>query len=295
MIRREDFNISTLPLFKKYYQLAKPGIVYGNAIPTIAGFFLAAKGQFSSGLFFSTLIGISLVIASACVCNNYIDRKIDAKMERTKKRALVTKEIPVRNAVIYGLLLGILGFLLLLLYTNLLTAFIAFIGFFFYVVMYSIWKRRSMYGTIVGSISGAVPPVVGYTAVSNHFDIGALLLFMMLVFWQMPHFYAIAIFRLKDYAEAAIPVLPVKKGIFITKIHMLLYIIAFVLTTLLLTVFGYTGYIYFAIAAVLGFGWVLLSILGFKTANTKLWARRMFLFSLMILIVLCIMLSLDVS
>ena len=198
----------TTPL-KDYYYLIKPGIIYGNAINTAAGFFLAAKGNIDFLLLLKTLGGSSLIIASACVFNNYIDRDIDSKMTRTKNRTLVRGAVPDPIALLYGSLLGVIGFGVLIIYTNVLTVLVGATGMFFYVVMYSIWKRRSPYGTLVGSISGAVPPVAGYSAVTNSLDVGALILFLVLVFWQMPHFYAIAIRRREEYKEAGIPVLPV--------------------------------------------------------------------------------------
>ena len=280
-------------MIKTYFQLTKPGIIFGNVITAAAGFFLASKGDVNWWLFLAAIAGLSFVIASACVSNNYIDREIDEKMARTKKRALVKKSILARNAIIFGVVLGLTGFLVLIVYTNLLTAFIAFIGFFFYVVMYSIWKRRSEYGTIVGSVSGAVPPVVGYCAVTNRFDVGALLLFVILVLWQMPHFYAIAIYRLDDYAAAGLPVLPVKEGIFTAKIYMLFYIVAFIAAALLLSAFGYTGYAYLVAISLLGFMWLGMCIKGFKTGNAKRWARGMFVFSLVIIMLLSLMLSVE--
>jgi protoheme IX farnesyltransferase len=276
---------------KNYYYLTKPGIIYGNLIAVIAGFFLASKGYFNPLLFLATLLGIGLVIGSGCVFNNYIDREIDEKMDRTKKRALVTKKIPVKNALIFGTILGLLGFDLLYFLANPLTAFIAFVGFFFYVVMYSIWKRKSSFGTIVGSISGAVPPVVGYTAVTNNFDIAAFLLFLILVIWQMPHFYAIAIFRIKDYAEAKIPVLPITKGVKHTKIQMLFYIAALICIAPLLTVFGYTGYLYLVVMLLVTCIWLFKAVKGFKTTDNTLWARNLFKFSLIVLLTFCVVVS----
>src|SRR5260221_4137934 len=280
-------------LIKTYYQLTKPGIIYGNAITTIAGFFLASKGHIHFGLFVATLLGISLVIASACVFNNYIDRDIDDKMERTKNRALVKKLVPIRNAILFATILGLVGIIILILYTNLLTVGVALVGMFFYLVLYSISKRRSIYGTIVGSISGAMPIVGGYTAVSNRFDSGAFILFLILVAWQMPHFYAIALYRLGDYTNASIPVLPVRKGIFVTKIHIVLYILAFLVASLSLSIFGLTGYIYFVVAALLGLLWLIFGIQGFMVKDTRPWARKMFVFSLITIIVLCIAMSLN--
>jgi protoheme IX farnesyltransferase len=280
-------------MFKSYYGLTKPGIIYGNIITCIAGFLLASKWNVNIYLLPETVVGLSLVIASGCVFNNYIDRKIDKKMERTKRRAIVTGEISGRNALVFASILGIAGLLVLLL-TNLLTTLIAFVGFFFYVVMYSMAKRGSQYGVLVGSISGAVPPVVGYVAVANRFDIGALLLFAILTVWQMPHFYAISIYKMQEYKAAGIPVLPLMKGIFQTKLQMLIYIILFIVSCLLLFALGYTGKLYLVIVLILGISWLLFSLRGFKTVNNNKWARKMFVFSLVNLLVLCIMISIDV-
>lgn len=175
-------------MIKTYYELTKPGIIFGNAVTTTAGFLLASKGDIDWWLFFATLIGLSLIIASACVFNNYIDREIDQKMTRTKNRALAKGLIPVQRAITFAICLGLIGVAFLDLYTNPLTLLVALTGFFVYVVVYGICKRRSVYGTLVGSIAGGVPPVVGYCAVSNQFDTGALLLFTTVALWQMPHF-----------------------------------------------------------------------------------------------------------
>lgn len=278
-------------IVKAYYRLTKPGIVYGNAVNAAAGFFFASRFHSNLLLFFSMLFGISISIASSCVFNNYIDRGIDAKMERTKKRALVTKSIPAKNALIFGTVLGIIGGSLLIFGTNILTAFITFIGFVFYIILYGVGKRKSVHGTLIGAVSGAVPPVVGYTAVTNRFDLGSLLLFIILVSWQMPHFYAIAIYRLKDYASAGIPVLPVKKGLLNTKIQIVLYTTLFLVATSLLTVFKYTGYIYLSVTLLMGLAWLFIGIQGFWTKDTDKWARKMFFFSLIITIVFAIMIS----
>lgn len=280
-------------MIRTYYLLTKPGIIMGNAITTVSGFALASQGHFNIWLFIVTLIGLPAVIASACVFNNYIDRHADAKMARTKNRALVKGLISGKNAIVFAIVLGLFGITVLALYTNLLAASIAALGFFVYVVFYSISKYHSIYGTLVGSISGAVPPVVGYCAVSNRFDAGAFLLFMILVLWQMPHFYSIAMYRFKDYAAASIPVLPVIKGIPVTKIHMVLYIIAFIIATVLLTVLGYTGYAFLIIAIFLGSVWLWLCIKGFKAEDDVRWGRKMFVYSLVLITALCFMISVD--
>lgn len=277
-------------MIKAYYLLTKPGIVYSNALTAIAGFFLAAKGEFDLGLFLPMLFGISFVIASACVFNNYIDKDIDSKMARTQKRALVVKEILEFYAIVYATILGFIGFFLLLCFTNFLTTVIAFIGFFFYVIVYTFSKRQTVHGTVIGSISGAVPPVVGYCSVTNNFDLAAFLLFLILVIWQMPHFYAIAIFRSDDYKAASIPVLPVKKGLTQTKIQILIYSILFLIAADMLTFFQYTGYTYLTVMTLLGVSWIVLIIQGFKTKNINRWARKFFFFSLVIIVVFSLLL-----
>ena len=280
-------------MIKTYYQLTKPGIIFGNAITAIGGYALASKGNINLSLLLITLIGLSFIIASACVCNNYKDQEIDAKMHRTKNRALVKGVISSKNALIFASILMVLGILTLALWTNLLTLFMALTGFFLYVVVYSNWKYRSIHGTLIGSLSGGIPPVVGYCAVQNQLNGGALLLFSIVALWQMPHFFAIAIYRLQDYVSASIPVYPAKKGIPITKIQMLIYTIAFSLSTIMLTLFHYTGYTYLAVIVPLDLAWLYLCIQGFKSKNTIKWAREMFIFSLIIILVLSFMMGID--
>jgi len=280
--------------FKDYYDLAKPGLVYGNIVTVVAGFLLGVRVSSASvngAVLAATIAGIFLVMASGCVFNNYIDRDIDARMARTKDRALVTGRVSGRAALVYGAALGVAGFGILLFYTNLAAAGAALVGFFFYVVMYSLWwKRRSPFGTVVGSVAGAVPPVVGYAAAAGRIDLAAALLFLIMVLWQMPHFYAIGIRRFGDYAAAGVPILPVAKGIPATKTRMLLYIIAFTVAAPLLTAFGYLGAWYAVTALILGAAWLALCLRGFRAAAgaaaDALWARRMFFFSLFVMVAL---------
>ncbi len=173
----------------------------------IGGFLLASKGSIDYPLFIYTLVGVSLVVASGCVFNNYIDRDIDRKMERTKNRVLVKGLISPAVSLVYATLLGIAGFMLLWFGANPLACWLGVMGFVVYVGVYSLYmKRHSVYGTLIGSLSGAAPPVIGYCAVTGEFDSGAAILLAIFSLWQMPHSYAIAIFRFKDYQAANIPV-----------------------------------------------------------------------------------------
>ncbi|EKT54336.1 heme o synthase [Providencia burhodogranariea] len=282
-------------MFKQYLQVTKPGIIFGNLISVIGGFLLASKGTIDYPLFIATLLGVSLVVASGCVFNNYIDRDIDRIMERTKNRPLVKGLIDPKVSLIYATALGIAGMLLLLVAANALAMLLAVIGFIVYVGVYSLYmKRKSVYGTLIGSLSGAAPPVIGYCAVTNEFDTGALILLLIFSLWQMPHSYAIAIFRFKDYKAANIPVLPVIKGISVAKTHIFLYILAFMVATLMLTISGYAGYKYLIVGAAVSLWWLGMAISGFKTENDdRVWARKLFVFSIIAITSLSIMMSVD--
>ena len=277
-----------------YYALAKPGIIYGNALSAIAGFFLASKSHIHPAVFLAMLFGLSAVIAASCIINNYLDRDIDLQMERTKNRALALRIIPSVHAFLFAGALYVIGFSLLIFYTTITAALAALTGVIFYVILYSICKRRSVFGTLVGSVAGAVPPVVGYTAVSGRFDMGALLLFLILVFWQMPHFYAIAIRRLHDYTRAGLPVWPVKNGVQATKIQITIFIVGFIGATLSLTLAGYTGLTYFFILLAAGVVWLYKAIEGFRTPSNTSWAKSVFFTSLVVLLIFCVTVSLNV-
>lgn len=278
-----------------YYLLTKPGIIFGNLLTVAAGFLLASKGRIDLGLFLATLIGLIFIIASACVFNNFIDCEIDKKMERTKKRALPAGLISGQNAIVFAVLLGIIGNAALYFYTNLLALMVADVGFLVYVLLYSFVKCRTIYATAIGSLAGAIPPVVGYCAVSGRLDMGAFILFAILVLWQMPHFFSIAAYRLDDYTSAALPVLPVQKGMFRTKVHMTIYIAAFIIAAALLTLFNYTGYSYLAATTCLGLAWLALCLKGFSCNSDRLWGRGMFRFSLAVIAVFCLMIPLNIA
>ncbi|MBI2811728.1 MAG: protoheme IX farnesyltransferase [Candidatus Melainabacteria bacterium] len=271
-----------------FLSLIKPRIIMGNAITAAGGFALASRGLFDFGLFVAMLAGLSLIIASACVFNNYIDSDADIMMARTQHRPLATGAVSTQVAILYAVLLLALGILALALFTNLLTTCIALFGFLSYVLLYSLSKYHTVHATLIGSIAGAIPPVAGYCAVSERLDLGALLLFMMIALWQMPHFYAIAIYKRKEYAAASIPVLPVAKGIPATKVQMVLYTAAFAVSSVMLTVCGYTGYAYLIVASILGSYWLWQAIRGLTCTDDVLWARKMFRSSLIIVTALCI-------
>lgn len=254
----------------------------------VAGFLLASSlaHSFRIGLFAATLGGISLVIASGCVINNYIDRGIDTKMARTRWRKKMLEQIGPVQTIIYGVVLGVAGFWLLLAFVNRLTALVGAVGLFFYLVMYGVWKRRSPFGTVVGSVSGSMPIVGGYTAVSGRLDTAALVLFLAMTLWQMPHFYAIAMYRYEDYRKAGLPVLPVMRGNRAAKVQIMAYAAAFTVVAAMLSLLGYTGYVYLVIMVGVGLLWLWKGFRGFKAADDSKWGRSMFMFSLVVLMTL---------
>lgn len=279
---------------KTYYSLTKPGVLYGNALTAAAGFLLASRGNIDVWLFLALSVGTTLIIASACVLNNYLDQDIDKKMARTKQRALVRGDIPGKNAVIFSIILGVVGLLILTLFTNPLVVAIGVIGFVDYVLLYGMLsKRLSIHGTLVGSISGAAPILAGYCAVTGVLDVGALIVFAILFLWQMPEFYSIAIYRHDEYKAAKIPVMSVVKGMKSTKIQIFLYTIAFVVATILLATFGYASDTYLVVMTALGLYWLWLGAKGFRTSDDDQWARKMFKFSLIVLLVFCGLISVD--
>jgi len=281
-------------MIKKYLFVIKPGIVFGNLISAAGGFLLASRGRIHIMDLLSIVTGISLVVASGCVFNNCIDRNMDRKMSRTRNRILAQRQMSPRAAVLYASLLCMTGISLLWAVANLRALAVVLAGFVVYVGLYSLYlKRNSAYGSLIGSLAGAAPPLAGYCAVSNRFDMEALILLSIFILWQMPHCYSIAIFRFQDYVAASIPVLPVKRGIPAAKKHIIGYIPVFMAASLMLTLGGYTGYTYLVVVAVLGLSWLYMAWSGYKTSDDRLWAKKMLVFSILNIFTLTVMMSID--
>lgn len=279
---------------KAYYELTKPGVLYGNTISAVAGFLFASHGAIDWLLFGSVFVGTLLVIASACALNNYLDQDIDAKMERTKKRAFLIQTVGPRGALIFSIILGLTGFAILAAFTNWLVVLVEIIGYIDYVVLYGMLsKRRSVHGTLVGSISGAAPILAGYVAATGSLDVGGLLVFLIIFVWQMPEFYSISIYRRKEYATAGVPVISVVRGIRRATQEIFIYTALFVLFSILLGITGYASTTYTLIMVGAGAYWLLLGAKGFRAKDSEAWSRRMFKFSLIILLLFCGLISVD--
>ena len=215
-------------VMRAYYELAKPGIVYGNVLVAAAGFLYAAAGHPNWLLFLYTLVGLALVIASACTFNNYFDIGIDKKMARTANRPLVSGSISGKNALAYGTFLGVAGASLLFFLTTLPAFAAALLGWVIYVAVYTPLKHITPQALWVGAIAGATPPVVGYAAVTGSIDSVACWFFAFLFVWQVPHFLGIAAYRYDEYAAADIPLLISKPTVHGKKIGRIVFYISLV-------------------------------------------------------------------
>ena len=277
---------------RSYLQLIKPGITLSNTISGIAGFFLAASVVgFSWTVLIGAVGGIALIIASACVMNNILDRDIDKRMKRTAKRDVASGVISIPKALSFGIALGLIGFGLLFFLTNVLTVVLGIVAYVWYVAIYGLAKRTTVYSTLIGGVAGALPPVAGYTALTGNIDIAAVLLFLILFFWQMPHFYAIAMFRQSDYASANLPVWSVKYGMKSSKLQILLFTIIFAIVFALPTFYGYTGVTYLVGSLALSAYWLFKGVSLYKKVDDIKWARQMFGVSLLVMLSMSLLIA----
>lgn len=280
--------------WRDFVNLAKPGIIFSNLITAFGGFWIAAKWDVDWKLLIYTMLGAALVMASSCVLNNYIDRDRDMKMERTRKRVLPSGKLKPSVVLGYGIILGVIGLSVLGLLVNTLAALFGVLGLFVYVWVYTVWlKRTSVWSTTIGGIAGAVPPVIGYTAVAEQVDMGALLLFLILFLWQSPHFWALGIRRVEEYRAAGYPLLPVVKGIYQTKVSMMRYVVPLVPVSMLLYLYNYVGYFYLIASAVLGLIWVGMCLSGFRAQDNEKWAKKVFMYSINYLTLLFLVMVID--
>jgi protoheme IX farnesyltransferase len=241
------------PLWKDYLSLTKPGVISLLIFTTLAGMFITPAGVPSLSLIFWTMLGGWLMPAGAQSINCYFDRDIDVKMGRTSRRPLPSGRIPAWHAQTLGIGLGVLAFAILAVFVNPLTAWVALAGYIYYAVIYTmILKRHSVHNIVIGGGAGAIPPLVGWAAVTGSLTWASLLLFAIIFFWTPPHFWALALIRRKDYANAGVPMLPVVAGDEETKRQILLYTLITVGTSLLLVPVQMMGLAYLVMALALG-------------------------------------------
>ncbi|WP_239618689.1 heme o synthase [Cohnella mopanensis] len=277
-------------MFKDLVALTKPRIIRLNLIAAFGGYWVASKWEWDTIFSWSLLwmlVGSALTMASACVFNNYLDRELDMKMERTRDRALPQNRMTPRFVFGYAVLLGIVGLIVLFALVNVLSGWLGLLGMFVYVVIYTMWlKRSSTWSTSIGGVSGAMPPVIGYCAVSNEIDAGAWILFALLFLWQPAHFWSLAIRRKEEYRAAGFPLLPVVKGVTRTKWQMLPYILLLIPTSILMYYYDYVG-IYFLILSVgVAAVWFIHALSGLRAKDDEKWAKADFMISINYLMIM---------
>jgi protoheme IX farnesyltransferase len=261
-----------------YVTLTKPRVQLLLLLTTVTTMYVA--GDPSAGLVALTVIGGSLSAGGAAAVNHYYDRDIDAAMRRTSTRPVPSGRVSPRAALIYGLVLATLSFVLLATTVNLLSAFLALSGFLGYVFIYTIWlKRRTPQNIVIGGAAGAVPPLVGWAAVTGGLDPAALYLFAIIFYWTPPHFWALSLLMKDEYARVGVPMMPVVRGEDETRRQILLYTGLLVVLTMLPVAFGFFGALYASGAALLGGAFLALSIRLQRRADRRS-ALRTYLFSL---------------
>ncbi|MFB5190269.1 heme o synthase [Alicyclobacillus fastidiosus] len=286
--------------FRDYMSIMKWGITIANLLAAFAGMWVASHGHPSPLALLFTLVGTALVVAGGAALNNYYDRDIDQVMDRTKhKRAVAQGKVAPGAALAIGLSMSAVGLGVLYFFIDWQAAACAFVGLFVYSYLYTVWfKRHTTLNTVLGGVSGAMPPLIGWAAGSGgSLGLGAWALFFTFFLWQPPHFLPLAMKKTEDYRAAGIPMLPVVRGFRETKRQIVIYTAAMVPVSLMLTTLHYEGWIYFVVMAVLGLIFLVQAIRGlFVPADQDLiWANKVFRFSLVYLMALCIVLVVSVS
>ncbi len=285
-------HTSTL-LWREYYELCKPRVVLLIVFTAIVGMFLATPTMVPLDVLVFGTIGIGLAAASGAALNHLVDRRIDAVMDRTRRRPLPTGRLDGRSAAIFAVVLSVISVLLLSLLVNTLTALLSFASMVGYSVVYTLYlKRATPQNIVIGGAAGAMPPVLGWTAVTGTLDPHALLLFLIIFAWTPPHFWALAIDRRHDYARAQLPMLPVTHGVEYTRLQILLYTIILCVVSVLPFVARMSGLIYLFGAVVLGGVFLYYAIQLYRTEREDL-PMKTFGYSIVYLMALFSFLLLD--
>jgi len=271
-------------MIKDWISVIKIRILASNLFCAFAGYCLASRWKFDDITLLFMMLGTTLVVASASMMNNFLDRSRDLRMERTRNRPLPSGRLNPRIVLMTGIVKGAVGFVLLFAFVNPLSAILGLIGIAVYVGIYTAWlKPTSTWSTSIGGISGAMPPMIGYCGFSNQLDSGAWLLFFFLFLWQPPHFWALGILNREEYRSAGYPLLPVVKGVHRTKLQSLPYVASLFVVSYLLFDQGYVGIVFLIVSEALLAIWFVLSIRGLITKNDDKWAKNHFRFSLYLL------------
>ena len=282
----------TRQLVSDYLTLTKPRVQSLLLLTTVSTMYVA--GDPSLGLVVLTCIGGALSAGGAGAVNHWFDRDIDARMARTADRPVPSGRVAPTSALVYGLVLQVLSFLLLSLTVNVLSALLALAGFLGYVLVYTAWLKRSTpQNIVIGGAAGAVPPLVGWSAVTGSLDSTALYLFAIVFYWTPPHFWALSLLMKDEYARVGIPMMPVVRGEVETRRQILLYTVLLAVLTMLPVLFGFFGMIYATVAGVLGVAFIAFAV-RLQRLGDRRSALRTYLYSLAHLALLFIAMVIDV-
>jgi len=282
------------PSVADFLSLCKVKVVSLIMLTAVVGMFLATPDLPPWHLVVLGSIGIALASMSAATFNHVIDHKIDEEMSRTENRPLPEGKMSTQTALIFGIIIGVIGIATLAIGVNILTAVLTLFALIGYAVFYTLYlKRATPQNIVIGGAAGAAPPLLGWTAITNSVDPGALLLFLIIFIWTPPHFWALAIHRRKEYAKVNIPMLPVTHGDHFTRIQILLYTILLVIITILPYLTGMSGLIYLIGALILGAGFLYYAIRLLKSPDDKKLPMQTFGYSINYLMILFVILLVD--
>jgi len=296
--KEEEIEESEIPIYNKQrikdlLSLTKPIVVLLLLFTTYAGMVIGAREIPSIGITFWTMLGGALAAGGSGAVNQYIDRFVDQKMTRTAKRPIASGRMTSAEGLAFGVSLLFIAFFLMAGFVNLLAALLSLAGMIYYVLLYSIFlKTTTIQNIVIGGGAGAIPPLVGWAASTGGLDAGAWYLFLIIFMWTPPHFWALALVRTKDYANAGIPMLPVVKGELVTRQQIFIYTILLAITTIMMYVLDLAGVVYLVLAILLGIWLILTAWKVLKKGGNKI-AWKMYRYSSMYLAFLFLALMVD--
>jgi len=271
--------------FSVYVTLTKPRIQIMLVFTAYAAMIVARRGlpDWRTAIF--TLVGLVLATGGSAAINMWYDRDIDIIMSRTSNRPIPQQLVKPHYAAIYGTVLIILSFVLLIVFVNLLTAVLAVLGAFYYAVFYTMWlKRRTPQNIVIGGGAGAFPPLIGWAGVTGHLSLAPVIMFAIIFFWTPPHFWSLALYKNADYVKAKIPMMPVVRGATSTKRQSIAYAVVLLFVSLLLSLTGYGGLVFNIFATLLGLIFLVFLWMTLRESNDSfVWAKRTFKYSLIYL------------
>ena len=267
-----ELTINLRAGWRDYYEMCKPRVVLLMVLTSVVGMFLAVPGMVPLDILVLGNLGIALVAGAGAVCNHLIDRKIDLKMKRTQNRPLPQGRVGPRQTIVFALVIGLAGMSILLFWVNPLCAWLTLGSFVGYAFIYTGYlKHATPQNIVIGGLAGAMPPLLGWSAVTGTIEPGALILVFIIFAWTPPHFWALAIHRKDEYAKSGVPMLPVTHGEYVTKLHIIFYTGILVVVSSMPYFVKMSGGFYLAASMVLGagflfFSWLLLIRPGPRTA-----------------------------